>query len=88
MSGVRPDGRLTFLLCGKKVSKEAHPLSRPYGVPSLRVTHAAGLELATLKQPSRTTPQTHPAFGEPEGEKECLRHSPRTPGPSPPRGEG
>src|SRR5690606_26312953 len=60
LSGVRPDGRLTFLLCGKKVSKEAHPLSRPCGVPSLRANHAAGLELAALGQPSRTTPHDFP----------------------------
>ena len=31
---------------------------------------------------------THPALSEPEGEEECLWHSPLTPGPSPSRGEG
>src|SRR5690554_2966310 len=38
--GVRPGGRLTFLLCDKKVSKETHPPRRPCGVPSLRTLSA------------------------------------------------
>lgn len=28
MSGIPPDGRVTLLLCGKKVTKEVHPPSR------------------------------------------------------------
>src|SRR5690554_4344670 len=39
--GFRPGGRLTFLLCDKKVSKETHPPRRPCGVPSLRTLSAA-----------------------------------------------
>ena len=44
MSGVRPDSRFTFLLCGKKVSKETHPLRRPFGLPSLRRAEPADAE--------------------------------------------
>src|SRR5690554_326313 len=40
--GFRPGGRLTFLWCDKKVSKETHPPRRPLGVPSLRAFPAAG----------------------------------------------
>src|SRR5690554_4749425 len=55
--GVRPGGRLTFLLCDKKVSKETHPPRRPFGVPSLRTLSAGGLANSLRSDmQGRTTP--------------------------------
>src|SRR5690554_1509044 len=55
--GFRPGGRLTFLSRDKKVSKEARPPRRPFGVPSLRTLSAGGPENSLRSDmQGRTTP--------------------------------
>ena len=76
-AGSRPGGRDTFLLCGKKVSKEAHPPHRRRCrcLRSSRLTRPGQIEKLARTSPAQTASA--------QRFRRELRHFVSTPHPSP-----